>query len=374
MQLSLQTFTSLVQNMAAAVQSAATQLLDLTVGSTLRAVLEANASVALWMQWLILLVLQMTRASTSSGADLDSWMADMSLVRLPAVPAVGLVMFSRYTSASASLLPAGALVRTGDGTKTFSVTVDTSNSLWNPDLNGYTVSPGVNSINVPIVAQVPGSSGNVMANTISQMATAVPGIDFVTNPAATQNGLDAESDATFRLRFQNYLQSRSRATVSAVGYAITSIQQGLDFRIAENVDPNGNSWIGSFVISVDDGSGYPPSSLLSTVYTSVDAVRPIGSIFSVQPPNVVLANVTLTLVVTSGVTSAAIGSTVASAVTAYINSLTIGEPLPLTRLAQVAYDASGAVINVTQIQVNNGTADVLAGSSGIIRAGTVLVN
>ena len=44
MQLSLQTFTALVQNMAAAVQSAATQLLDLTVGSTLRAVLEANAS------------------------------------------------------------------------------------------------------------------------------------------------------------------------------------------------------------------------------------------------------------------------------------------------------------------------------------------
>ena len=84
MQLSLQTFTTLVQNMAAAVQSAATQLLDLTVGSVMRAVLEANASVALWMQWLILQVLQMTRAATSIGSDLDSWMADMSLARLPA--------------------------------------------------------------------------------------------------------------------------------------------------------------------------------------------------------------------------------------------------------------------------------------------------
>ena len=42
MQLSLQTFTTLMQNMAAAVEASATQLLDLTVGSTLRAVLEVQ--------------------------------------------------------------------------------------------------------------------------------------------------------------------------------------------------------------------------------------------------------------------------------------------------------------------------------------------
>jgi len=374
MQLSLQTFTSLVQNMAAAVQSAATQLLDLTVGSTLRAVLEANAAVALWMQWLILQVLQMTRAATSVGADLDSWMADMSLSRLPAVPAVGSVTFSRYTPTAASLVPAGSLVRTGDGTLTFVVTADTTNSVWNVELNGYTISPGVGSVSVPIVAQVPGSAGNVLANTISLIATAMPGVDLVTNPAATQNGLDAESDAAFRLRFQNYLQSRSRATISAVGYAISSIRQGLDFIITENVDPNGASWVGSFVVTIDDGSGYPPSSLLSAVYTSVDAVRPIGSIFSVRPPNVVQANVTLTLSVVSAATSATVVSTVASAITRYINSLTIGELLPLTRLAQVAYDASSAVINVTQLQVNSGATDLVPGSAGIIKAGIVLVN
>src|SRR5208282_4965010 len=115
-----------------------------------------------------------------------------------------------------------------------------------------------------IVAQVPGSAGNVLANTISLIATAIPGVDLVTNQAATQSGLNAESDAAFRLRFQNYLQSRSRATISAVGYAICSIQQGLDFVIAENVDPSGARLIGSFVITVDDGSGYPPPALLST--------------------------------------------------------------------------------------------------------------
>jgi uncharacterized phage protein gp47/JayE len=374
MQLSLQTFTSLVQNMAAAVQSTATQLLDLTVGSTLRAVLEANASVALWIQWLILQVLQMTRAATSIGTDLDSWMADMSLSRLPAVPAVGVVTFSRYTATASSFVPAGALVLTGDGTLTFVVTTDTTNSVWNAALDGYTISPGVGSITVPIVAQTLGSAGNVLANTISLIATAMPGIDLVTNPAATQNGLNPETDAAFRSRFQNYLQSRSRATVSAVGYAITSIQQGLDFIISENVDPSGASWIGSFVITVDDGSGYPPSSLLSTVYSSVDSVRPIGSIFSVQPPSVVQANVTLTLSIINGANNLSVISTVTSAVTGYVNSLTIGELLPLTRIAQVAYDASNAVVNVTQLQVNGGMTDLVPGDTGIIKAGSVSVN
>ena len=374
MQLSLQTFTSLVQNMAAAVQSAATQLLDLTIGSTLRAVLEANASVALWMQWLILQVLQMTRAATSVGADLDSWMADMSLSRLPAVPAVGSVTFSRYTATASSLVPVGVLVRTGDGTLTFAVTADATNSVWNVQLNGYMIGPGVNSLTVPIVAQVPGSTGNVLANTISMIATALPGVDLVTNATATLNGVDAEPDAAFRASFQNYLQSRSRATISAVAYAITSIQQGLDFVITENVDPSGATRLGSFVITIDDGSGYPPSSLLSIVYGSVDSVRPIGSIFSVQAPNVVQANVTLTLSVAPGAASSTIVSKVASAVASYINTLTIGRLLPLTRIAQVAYDASSAVTNVTVLQVNGGTIDIVPGEIGIVRAGTVSVN
>ena len=95
MNLSLQTFATLVQNMAAAVQGAASQLLDLSVGSVLRALLEASASVALWLQWLIVLVLNMTRAATSQGPALDSWMADFSFTRLPAAAATGQITFSR---------------------------------------------------------------------------------------------------------------------------------------------------------------------------------------------------------------------------------------------------------------------------------------
>ncbi|MBV9132230.1 MAG: baseplate J/gp47 family protein, partial [Chloroflexi bacterium] len=174
MQLSLQTFSTLVQNMAASVQSAASQAFDVTVGSTVRAILEANASVALWMQWLILQVLQSTRAATSNGADLDTWMADFTLTRLPAVAATGTVTFSRYTATMPALIAPGVLVRTGDGAQTFSVVADTTNAAWNSQSAAYTLAAGISSITVPVAAQVSGSAGNVQAATVTLLATAVP--------------------------------------------------------------------------------------------------------------------------------------------------------------------------------------------------------
>jgi uncharacterized phage protein gp47/JayE len=89
--LNLKGFSQLIEDMSAALQSSATTLVDVSVGSVIRAIFEANASVALWIQWLILQVLQTTRASTSIGSDLDSWMLDFGLGRLPAVPSTGIV-------------------------------------------------------------------------------------------------------------------------------------------------------------------------------------------------------------------------------------------------------------------------------------------
>jgi uncharacterized phage protein gp47/JayE len=374
MQLSLQNFSTLVQNMAASVQSSALKLLDLTVGSTLRAVLEANASLALWMQWLILQVLQMTRAATCTAGDLDSWMADFSLARLPASPASGTVTVSRYTPTLTALVSVGALVRTADGTQTFSITADSSIPSFSSTQSGYVLAAGVGSLDVPVVAVNPGVSGNVQIGAISLLATAMPGVDTVTNAIAFENGLDAESDAAFRSRFQNYIASRSRATLAAIGYAVSSIQQGLNYTIQENVDTTGTASTGNFVVTVDDGSGSPAATLLQTISSAVDAVRPIGSTFSVRPPTVIVADIDLAIAVAGGAVKSAISGQVGTAIAAYIEALPIGGLLSITRLAQIAYDASGAVTNVTSIQINQGFVDLAPALSAVVKPGAIAVN
>jgi uncharacterized phage protein gp47/JayE len=374
MQLSLRNFSTLVQSMAATVESSTTQLLDLSVGSTLRAVLEANASLGLWLQWLILQVLRTTRAATSTGADLDSWMDDLTLTRLPAAAATGTVTFSRFAPGVSAFIPVGALVRSADGAQTFAVLADTARSYWSAESNGYVVPAGIAALDVPVMAVAAGSGGNVQADTITLLASALPGIDSVSNASAWQNGIDAESDDAFRGRFRNFIASSSRATPLAIGYAISSIQQGLNYAIQENTDPAGQARAGSFVVTVDDGSGSPSTALLSTIQLAIDAVRPVGSVFTIRPPTVHSCDVSLTIAVTAGTSKAPIQALVGDAIRSYINGLQIGVDLPLSRLTQVAYAASAAVINVSEVRVDGATNDIAASATGVVKAGIVAVN
>jgi uncharacterized phage protein gp47/JayE len=301
-------------------------------------------------------------------------MADLSLIRLPAVAATGTVTLSRFTPGMSALIPAGALVRTADGTQTFAVNADASQPSWSAANNGYVVANGIASLDVPVTAQTAGSVGNVQADTISLLASAIPGIDSVNNASAFQNGLDAESDDAFRGRFRNFNASRSRATPLAVGYAISSIQQGLNYALQENICPSGQPLMGSFVVTVDDGSGSPSTALLSTVQSAVDAVRPVGSIFSVQPPIVFTTNVSLTITALAGTAEAPIQALVGNAIGSYINGLPIGASLPLTKLAQIAYSASPAVVNVRALLTNGSASDVAVPPNGVVKTGIIAVN
>ncbi|MGI4801645.1 MAG: baseplate J/gp47 family protein [Janthinobacterium lividum] len=374
MQLPLKNFASLVADMSAAVQVAGSQLVDVSVGSVLRAVIEANASLALWMQWLIMLVLSLTRASTSSGGDLDTWMADFGLVRLPGVAATGTVTFARITSGVQALVPAGAIVRSADGTVTAAVMQDTTRADWSASAAGYVLAASAASADYPVAATTPGIAGNVLAGSLSQLSTAIPSVDSVSNALALQGGTDAESDVLFRSRFQAYINSRSRATMTAVEFAVSSVQPGLKFVVAENQDADGQAHVGNFVVTVDDGSGTPPGSLLEAVYSAVDAIRPVGTTFAVLPPQVVSAAVVLTLGVQPGGNATAISGAVAAQITAWVQALGIGASLPVSRIAGLAYATDPAVANVTMISINGGPYDLTPPINGVVRLATLVVN
>jgi uncharacterized phage protein gp47/JayE len=374
MQLSLQNFTTLVQNMAAAVQGAASGLLDLTVGSVLRAILEANASLALWLQWLIVQVLATTRLATSRGADCDSFGADFGFYRLAAVAATGQVTFSRFSPNAAAFIPVGANVATADNSQTFTVTADPTNAAYAPSPTGYHLAAGVASVTLPAAANAAGSAGNVQPGSIAVLSSAIAGVDIVTNSLAFAGGLDAESDAAFRARFGNYLASLSKATQAAIGAAITGLQQGLTYVISENVDQTGAAQPGHFVVTVDNGSGAPPAWLLANVQLAVDAVRPVGSSFAVQGPVVTAANISMSISTPAGASHQDAVAAVAGAIEVYIAGLAVGTTLNYTRLAQLAYAASASVINVSDILLNGGTADLAPPLFGAVRGGTVAVS
>ena len=372
--LPLQNFATLVQNMAAGVQGTSQTLVDLTVGSVLRAVLEASASIGLWLQWLILQVLAMTRAATSNGADLDSWVGDFALVRLPGISASGTVTFSRYTTGLAAIVPSGTLVRTTDASQSFVVQADTANAAWVASANGYQIGANNASVDVPVSALVAGSAGNVQGGAITQLASAIAGVDTVSNAVATLGGLDAESDAALRLRFVNYINSRSRATLTAVESAIASVQQGLRWLIEENVSSAGSANIGHFIVTVDDGSGSPSAALLTSVQEAIEAVRPVGSTYAVRPPVIVGVTVSLSLEVTAGTSKPAVAAAAIQAIASYVNALPIGPTLAVSKLISLVHGADAAVVSVSDVLINGAATDLVCADNAVTQSLSVVVN
>ena len=373
MTLPFRTFPAIVGNAAAAVQGSAAQLLDLTVGSTLRAMLEAHAGVSLWLQWLVALLLQTTRAATSGGADLDSWVADFTLVRLPASAASGRVQLARFVAASPVVVPVGVPVRTADGTQTFAVVSEPGNPLWQAAAGAFAVPPGVLVIDVPVVALLPGSAGNVQASSVALVAAALPGIDTVSNSAPMSGGLDAEADDALRTRFQLFLATRSLATPLAVEAAVLATRQGLTVSVRENVLPDGTPRMGTFTVVVDDGTGTPPASALQAAAVAIELVRPVGSSFAVQPPTVRGVAVALQVVAAPGFDHAAMAAEVVAVVTSYVDALPVGASLPCSRVVQLAYGADAGVSNVLNVTLDGGVADVVPGPSTVLKLASVSV-
>ncbi len=375
MQLSLQNFTTLVQNMSASAQGACAELTDITVGSVTRALLEASASVALWLQFLILQTLSMTRLATSTGSDVDSWVGDFGLSRLPAVAATGSVTLTALSPQSQSaVVNIGAVVKTSDGLLSFAVTEDVTNTAWSASTQAYVRPAGTVSISVPVQAMAAGSSGNVQAGTINLLGQSIVGIDTVTNLLPLTSGLDGESDASLRSRFVLYINTRSRATADAIVYAALSVQQGLSATVLENTDAAGDPRPGTLTVVVDDGSGAPPAALLAAVATAVDPVRPVGAIVAVVGPALLSVDIALTLTLAAGANFASVQQNVVTALTKYVDGLTVGEVMAFARLAYVVFQADGNVANVSQLTANGSTADIGGGAAQVVRAQTITVS
>jgi len=369
-------FNTLVTEQATAIQGGASRaLVDFSVGSILRAVVEAYSAVALWLQGLVLQLLATTRAATSSGADLDSWVGDYGVARLPAAAATGLVTFARFTPTLPAAVPVGALVQTADGAQRYAVAADPSNPAYVAGQIAYVLAAGTPAVTVPVAALAPGTAANAAAGAINTLGQAIAGVDTAVNAAALTNGADAESDAALRARFVAYIASLAKSTKPAIGYAVTSIKTGISYTLTENEQYGGGAQPGYFYLVVDDGTGYPAADFLAQVYAAVDAVRPVASTFGVFPPDVLPVDVAAAITTAPGYGHAATAQTVAAALTGYIDALALGQMLSWSRLIQVAYDASPGVQSVTALSVGDGTAgDLRATARQIIKAGAITVN
>ena len=110
--------------------------------------------------------------------------------------------------------------------------------------------------NVPITAQLPGSTSNVTSGAISQFSGNPPGLPnvSVTNPLAITTGQSLETDDQLRIRVKNKLASTGLGTVTAIESALQGVQSPTSSDTIVSTDILNSS--SNTIVYVDNGAGY----------------------------------------------------------------------------------------------------------------------
>lgn len=264
-----------------------------------------------------------------------------------------------------------------------------ANSLGNliADLPGlaYTdtgaVSPGAQEptanqsagVRLPIIAQQPGSGGNLAAAALNLLSTVIPGIETVTNEEQTSGGADVEADDPFRSRIIGQYQGQgagNQADYVRWSLAYTGVERANCIPIWDGP--------GTVLVIVALADGTPVASTIVTgLQNQLDPISglghgqaPIGAVVTVATTVPFDVNIAATVNFAPGYTYDGAGGTIATraaittALTNYLQSLnpgdTIGYQLTLAAFFQVE-----GVIRVPSLTINSGTSDIVLSATDV---------
>jgi uncharacterized phage protein gp47/JayE len=196
-------FVSIVASMINRMRTVTQKFSDYTVGSVARTLIEAPAQEIDELYMRLLFGLQ--------EAIETSVYTSFNFPPLTATPASNLIRVSIAVQSAPVVISAGTAFTLTDGSQTYSAT------------NDAVVAPGASYVDVPVVATVAGSAGNIPALGNFTLGVDVPGFVSAQNLSPFANGTDAETPSAHKVRFNAYVQTLSRGTIAALLYALTRL-------------------------------------------------------------------------------------------------------------------------------------------------------
>ena len=371
MAIPFQSFETLVKNQVTAIQAASNAYIDFNEGTVELALVQAQAAMGIWLEYIFNAVLSLARAQTSTGADLDTWMAQFQFYRLSGSPSTGNCTFSRTVTTGAAQVNVGVRVSTADFSANFMVVPDVTNPNYNSGAQAYIVPVGQTSVEAKVICLVAGSTGNVSADTITVFTSPVLGISSVNNPLPFVNGKNPEDDAAFRARFVLYINSLSRAVLLAYNNALAAIPEIVRYNIVENKTFDGAQRDGMVYVVIDDGTGSPTPALLARVNAAIQAIRGLAIYNAVYPAVATAVNISVNLTINNVLTEATIIQMVTDTIVKYVNFYPFKTVMPYSKFFELIYDTTPNILNVSNLTVNGGTADLAGGDNIGYITGTI---
>ena len=198
---------------------------------------------------------------TATGRNLDQIVALVGVARLTRTSAVGSVVFSRSSPASADItIPAGTRLSSSEPPAALFETSE-----------ARVLRRGTLSAEAPIRALTAGAAGVVAPRAITVIHRPIFGIEQVWNPQGTRLTGEDESDEALRARTRRSLEYSGRATTGAVLGALASIPQVREKDIRIDEDPLARPGVVTLNIAVP----LEPAECVRAIEL-IEQTRPVG--------------------------------------------------------------------------------------------------
>ena len=255
-------FDVLFEDLASLFKQYLSPTLRLDVDSRVRRLIEILAYREQMYQQLLSDVYFSGFIETATGLSLDYLARPLGFARIPAQRAKGYVKFSRENTDEEIVIPAGTVVSTANGLRFLTT-------------ESKTMAQGVNEVEVEVIAEIPGSAGNIGVEEIVEIVTPVEGVDSVTNPYVFTGGRDKETDDEFRSRIKLTLRALMTATLPAIRDRVRAVPGVQDVIVEENVTMN----------DYREQGGLPPKSFRVIVLGGSD-IAIANAIYETKPAGI----------------------------------------------------------------------------------------
>lgn len=291
-------------------------------------------------------------AKTAEGEYLDNKVLEQGLTRKPATASTVTVKITGTPNSSVSV---------GDkvASDTLVFTVIENAAL---DENG--------TASVLASCDTLGKIGNIPIGAINKFPVTLPGLVTVTNEVAATGGFDAETDDELRER---YFEKVSLPATSGSKYHYIGWAKEVNGVGDAKCIPlwNGNGTVKVIIINKD--KGVASAELIAEVATHIEENRPIGASVTVESATPLTINISVSLVLASGVTEETAVERITKSVTAFLQNKAFSSSyISFAQIGGCILNCDG-ITDYTDLTLNGGTENIDVSETAVPVLGVITI-
>lgn len=335
MGLKMKSFKEILVDMADWVANKSNRLIDFSEGSVIRTLLEAVATEI--EEYYFKTYINMQYAMENSLYDA------FGHSRREATPAYGTLKITLNNPLTHELY-------LEKGTIFYASTRNNKTTYYSTQIP-YKINVGVQTFEIVVYANVAGSEGNTLANTITHMTNHKVEIATITNPQAFTNGTEAETLEERRERFSQFIESRSKGTKKAIEYGTLEVSGVAGCYVDD-------STTGIIRVYAHDSYGNLSNDLKESVAENLENYRSAGIPLFVLPITKKVVDVDIKIEVLPAYNVLAYKESIESSIYDFFNIFELGQDFMISDLNAYIRNLDGIAIKNCKVLTPTGDIEV----------------